>query len=519
MSEENILFVFYSINDRLWMKELSDALRERQIQVLWIPIENLNALKSMIPQFTSSKNKYLGVGISNSVLSSDVTSNSCFSSFLDQCNHLINLEPSIGRILLFFGEASSYGRVGQLRRTFGYGNPEVIIHDPLLQDGSPEKIVSIVGGLGKQKLPIDPTEGYFEIVGIFDPLQPMTKTYSQLFDQIKFGRIDQKYLYWDAPAALRWQEITDGTQYLTAPNSLNFLAARGNEIVKTFVKSVTDSERIDVSFINLGVGTGFKDAVILTNLLQNELVRSVCYFAVDDSLPMIQVTIPNIIKGFYSLSPEQRQRSALHYVITAFEKLDNRLVRYMKSVEESEGKRLANEENGKIQRVRLIGFLGGSLGNFQEDQILGIVRDRLMESKDDTLLLGTDFVANRKKDELIANYSDQWMKSFLFGPIQDVLGMHPPFDKFKYKVFPDDGLNDYSVVDDAKTIVGFVNINSHDVELFYASKYVPEKLEPWLKEQHFNIVGTPFTSLPSPSVIGKYLLKRSWGNKFESRRK
>jgi uncharacterized SAM-dependent methyltransferase len=425
---------------------------------------------------------------------------------------MLNLEPYIGRILLYFGEEAGLNeRRLQIVREFGFGTQSVVIKEPTLQDGSPEKIASLVGGLEKPNSPqTDPSEQFFEIVGIFDPQQPSTKTYSQLIDQIKSGKIDQKYLYWDAPAALRWEEITDGTQYLTATTTMNFLAVRGNEIVKDFISSVTDKEKIDVSFINLGVGTGFKDAVILASLLQDERVDNVRYFAVDDSLPMIQVTIPNIIKGFYGLKSEQRQRTTLRYVLTAFEKLDAKLVRYVRGVEATESKKRANGENQEPnRRVRLIGLLGGSLGNFREDQIISTIRDQLMQSKGDTLLLGTELIANRRKDELIANYSDHSMKKFLFGPIQDVIGIHVPYDKFKYKVFPDDGPNYYSVVEGAKTIVGYVTVESHDVELFYSTKYSPEKLKRWLEEQHLEIVGTPFTSLQNPPLICKYLCRKS----------
>lgn len=323
----------------------------------------------------------------------------------------------------------------------------------------------------------------YEIGGIFQPARPATEIFADLKRQIQQGSIDQKYLYWDVRAVVRWQKIAELSSYMTSQMSTNLLVVNAQNIIDVIC---SDASCREVSFINLGVGTGVKDFHILTHLLSHN--EKVVYTAVDESFPMIQVTM----KTLEELLSSNADSLSAHYIVDDFVNLE-RHTEYIESIE---------PENAP----RIIGFLGGSLGNFNESEILSSIH-RLMRSKD-YLILGVEYIAERDDETLIRNYSDRRMREFLFGPIVDITGREPDWDSdFEYAVHTGASPPSHSGVEGSKCIIGKVRYSGRDVELFCSTKYDKRALENFLrKEGKFRILDI-FTSPETPARYGKYILR------------
>jgi hypothetical protein len=521
------LYFLYSLRSNFPATEFLDALGYRKLKVYGYAVENEPAVKLLRQNIEKETSlSYLGVLLSSQLLEVP----DLVRQTIEECRGLL---VKHGHRLETFcvyldGCLRNPATAGAARKVVAGLGAFVAQHDlsQKTQEIVCNAIAGVVGGVSLQEY--DPGTGPYRIEGIFDPNEPATGLFQQLDAEIKSGKIDQRFLYWDVRAALRWQDITDGTAYQTAPHSLNFLRERVGPngesrvelIANKFVEQVGGDGPLDVSYVNLGVGVGHKDRMIITSLLQSDRVGSVSYFSIDDSFPMIQLTIPNIIKGFRPMKPSERARTRLHYIVAPFENLA-RVQGYIKEVEEEEASHL----EGRRKRVRLISFLGGSLGNFHEAELLLSIQGNLMVSDQDTLLLGVEFIADRKNPTLEANYSDEPMQKFLFGPLQDMGYPKPPATAFSYRTYDSEREeNPYSDIPHSRTVVGSVKVDGRSVELFSSSKYEDSSLESTLRSGRyataevspvgpnggpvrFHIVSA-FKGIQDPPLIGKYLLTR-----------
>jgi len=161
--------------------------------------------------------------------------------------------------------------------------------------------------------------------------------------------------------------------------------------------------------------------------------------------------------------------------------------------------------------TRIYGLLGGALGNFKEGLVLGAIKS-LMRPKD-FLLLGVEYIAGRKTDELKKNYQGRKMKEFLLGPILDVKRELSPNwndpNLFHYDVIESEDNTAYSDVSKSLTVTGQAEYHSQRNNLFYSTKYDKDQLEIFLKDiMKFRILDKGvFVSPESPPVYGKYILK------------
>lgn len=326
---------------------------------------------------------------------------------------------------------------------------------------------------------------FSRVFGSFDIARSSTEMFSELQKEIGAGAIDQKYLYWDVRAAERWYEIVNGSTYMTAQSSMNLLASKADSIIGGILDDV---EAPGYSFINFGVGTGVKDYLILQELLTQQ-DNDVLYFPVDESMPMVQITMHDM----QELIAEYGSRLTIQYVIDDFINAGG----FSQTIVEGE----RTHFNKDVRPARIIAFLGGSLGNFAESSILSDLK-QLFKSQADRCILGVEFIAGRESAELIANYSDHVMKRFLYGPILDVEGIEPDWDgDFHYEV-----VTDRSEVAGAQTVVGSVVRSSQHVELFQSTKYDRSGLEQFLSDIGFDIIDT-YLSDDRPARFAKYVLR------------
>jgi uncharacterized SAM-dependent methyltransferase len=358
-----------------------------------------------------------------------------------------------------------------------------------------EALISQLGSVRRRPTTGQPEYSY--VSGIYGVSRLQSELFSELKSEIQAGRIDQKFLYWDVRAAVRWQEIAELSTYMTAQSSMNILA----EYAPDMMANIIERANADTfSFINFGVGTGVKDYLILENLLSLQ-DGDVFYFPVDESLSMMQITI----QSMQDLVAEFGDRLRIHYVLDEFDDLE----RFTPNVTRAE-----DEFRAAKSSARVIALLGGSLGNFQDEvQLLGYMK-KLLRSNSDHIILGLEFIAGRSDEELVSNYNDERMKKFLYGPISDVGDSEPDWEnKFSYTVTRDSR----SKIPNSRTVVGYVQHSGHNVELFQSTKYDQASIEQLLVSSGFEIVDEYFSD-DIPIRFGKYVLRDAGSNASSSQR-
>jgi hypothetical protein len=91
------------------------------------------------------------------------------------------------------------------------------------------------------------------------------KKLSELTEGIRDGEIDQKFLYWEPSAANRWIDLYNHSEYEYHKISTDLISKRIKEIMSIIV---ANSNVTLFDFVNLGAGWGYKDYVILKNLVE-----------------------------------------------------------------------------------------------------------------------------------------------------------------------------------------------------------------------------------------------------------
>jgi uncharacterized SAM-dependent methyltransferase len=355
-------------------------------------------------------------------------------------------------------------------------------------DAELDRIFRYLGAVAERKRDSDALarSRVSHVSGVIEATVAETTLFSQLQEQLVTGKIDQKFLYWDVRAAMRWQKLAEASTYMTAQTSMNILAARGREIIFEFKRRTT---RSNFTFINFGVGTGTKDYLILDQLLSHDQSARVLYVPIDESLPMIHLTILQLqeLMGRYS------DRLKVCFVLDDFANAD----RFNTRVSDQEVSWF-----GHSDYTRLVAFLGGSLGNFPERLVLDQIRT-LMRPKIDMLLLGIEYIGNRDERELALNYDNEGNREFVYGPIRDIDTSDPD-----WREHIDIGVrSNQSDVRASKTIIGIANHHGSRIQLFSSTKYRREEFEEFLAQEGFDILGT-FTTDEVTPTFGKYLLRQ-----------
>jgi hypothetical protein len=236
---------------------------------------------------------------------------------------------------------------------------------------------------------------------IIDP----AKSSSDLFNDLKrclFEEkvIDQKFLYWNVDSSRLWVNICEHSTYPLYNRSISLLTNNfGNEIIP-LLKSIGFESP---SFVNIGVGSGLKDFIILKNLLNH--YSSVYYFPIDISYPMIQETIKHVIPLIESYPTKLFSKAILGNIES--------LKRYQKIIR-------PNNSVGVVY-----GFLGSNISNFRENTILDIFHANM--TKDDILLMEVDLLGYRSDENILEGYSDIDNKNFIWQPLS-FLGIVKPDD-------------------------------------------------------------------------------------------
>jgi len=486
-SQRPTIFITHSNVDGYHIARLADVFRKAQLEALTINADNdVPRGRLLVDSIVrhSSTSKVLLIALSPSALESE-----WFQSVLPE-RILPELEGYIDRIIVLDLVARP-PRLGLPR--YLKSHPHVDLRDYAAGVGELLKQVgSAARPLPSQRGDDDSRTDYYTVSGAFEVGRPSSGMFSELKRQLYDApyKIDLKYLYWDVRAASRWQDITQMSRYLTTQIAVNVLTRHADELAE---QVLGEQDGPEVTFINFGVGTGQKDFLILKALLDQPRASgpgTVAYFPVDESLPMIQITIA----ALEDLMASYHDNLAIRFVLDDFQFVE-RFQRYV-----------AKEEEVIFghRPPRLLAFMD-TLGNFNEKDILGLLRDFM--SDEDTLLLGVELIGDRPDEALIANYSDDYMTAFLSGPITDVYGRtEPDPPAFRYTIAKKD--RHYSVVPDAATVVGRITHRNQPIEMFYSTKYDAASLETFIERHGFAIAGRVYSEHDSPRYAN-YILRRA----------
>lgn len=486
LSRRPTIFITHSNVDGYHIARLADVFRKAQLEALTINADHdVPPGRLLVDSISghSSTSKVLLVALSPNALASE-----WFQSTLPK-KVMPELEDYVDRVIVLdLVERPRRVRLPRYLKAYSHVN---------LADYATgvDKLLSEVGSaataLSSQPTTAEGDSDYYTVSGAFEVGRPSSIMFSELKRQLIETpyKVDLKFLYWDVRAASRWQDITQMSRYLTTQTAINVLTRHADELTEQVLGEQGGSE---VSFINFGVGTGQKDYLILKALLDQRGVPDsgkVAYFPVDESLPMIQITIA----ALEDLIPNYHDNLAIRFVLDDFQFVD-RFQRYV-----------AKEEEAIFgyRPPRLLAFMD-TLGNFNEKEILGLLRDFM--SEEDALLLGVELIGNRPDSDLTANYSDDYMTAFLAGPITDVYGRTEPDPPvFKYRIERNEP--EYSVVPEAATVVGRITHRGQPLELFYSTKYEANALETFIEHRGFAISERVYSDHDSPRYAN-YILKR-----------
>lgn len=285
--------------------------------------------------------------------------------------------------------------------------------------------------------------------------------------------IDQKFLYWDVDATRRWIDLCKTAEYELHYLSKNLLIDSKHEICDTILR---DSGRKVFDFVDLGVGSGEKDYHILDVLLEKAGSSRLNYYAIDLSFPIIQETLKY-------LGTLIGRNININYIIGDI----LRLGRYAEILRQS-------------KNPKLLGFLGGSLGNFKEGKVLSVIRD-FMELND-YLLLGVEYIAGRSDADLKKGLEEnEQFRDFIMGPLIYV-GIEKLVRAFRIEV-----TEGYSEVPHCKTVLPIYSFGGREIRLGRSTKYDKELLSQYLIDEGFVIVKEFNTT---DGRLGKLLLRKQF---------
>ena len=209
---------------------------------------------------------------------------------------------------------------------------------------------------------------------------------------------------------------------------------------------------------DLGVGNGIELNIILNYLLANnkEISTFKCSL-IDFSYHMLRVAVNSLEE--YNFENEKYIKNVRVLAINS----DFRDLHLCSS--------LLTSNTG----CRFFTFLGGTLGNFLEREVLTPIRKEMTDK--DLFLLGVDLIGERSKEELVSSYDSIYNRKFLFNPLQD-LGI--TIEDCNFRCYIDDKISE---IRNSKTIVSSFT-QDREIQMAFSTKYELESFKIYLKENY-----------------------------------
>ena len=268
--------------------------------------------------------------------------------------------------------------------------------------------------------------------------------------------VDQKFLYWDVEAARRWGNLCASPAY-----ELHHISKRliFKHMTSIYNRIAGDSGQNAFDFVNLGVGSGEKDKDILSILTGKAAPTVVKYYPIDLSFPMLQETIKY-------LGELLEKNIEVNCIVGDILKLH----RYNNILRESDN-------------PKLIAFLGGSLGNFREDDIFNEIYKFM--SPQDYLILGVECIVGRGNGQLVEEYTGDELKDLVFGPLEGYLDRTEAL-KARGTFYCE--VKQYGNIPNSRTIFMNCKFRGSPITLAFSTKYDKASLMPYLVSKGFSIL-------------------------------
>lgn len=221
--------------------------------------------------------------------------------------------------------------------------------------------------------------------------------YTELMDSIeKDSVINSKFLYWTLRGTKEYLSLCKDPNYLLPNIAHNLLEEKFRELYP-----IINPDGNLLHIVDLGVGDGQEINIILDAFISDSNIDKNFYCSlVDSSYHMLRVAInaldeTNLSRTIY------KEKVELFAINCDFR--DVHL--YKDSLRVSKG-------------ARLFCLLGGTLGNFTEDEVIGPISKEMIEC--DFFLLGVDLIGNRTDEEFISAYDNIIDKKFIFSPLAEI---------------------------------------------------------------------------------------------------
>jgi hypothetical protein len=216
----------------------------------------------------------------------------------------------------------------------------------------------------------------------------------------KRGYIPEKFWYWHEESSILWQKLTSPkSNYRLTEETFDLLKKNFNNILEIIEKEQTLKTVEIIDFIDLGVGTPEKDALIIRNTMECMKNGSrLVYYPVDISFPLIEYTLRWIIR----IKKDRQSRNYLDIkpILGDFEKLNE--VDYQTIM--------------GADRPKLIALLGNTLGNLKEDKSFDTISSIIGEKG--YLLIDVEFSDDVDDTTLKKQYYTEEMYNFVFHPLE-----------------------------------------------------------------------------------------------------
>lgn len=313
----------------------------------------------------------------------------------------------------------------------------------------------------------------------------VTRDYDKL-DLIKAledDAFDQKYLYLDRTAAVRWHNLTRGARkYSTFRNC--------KETLEDLVSSPewkTVSSQIETALI-LGAGAAAKDDILVRSLAEDRKNAAVQYVVIDTSVHMILATLRELDE-LNKFDPPGNVE--LIGIVADFMQMDNVL-------------RLLKREGCDIHREggRAFFFLpGNTLANFNPERVFKTIYENSREGDLFLLSLETALPDGIEKfsAHLLGRYKDRELVELVLPPIRPFLDKHGidvigerAMGKITPKVV-NSYWGDVNQINDEFTIEIRLVDELHGIDSLLArsSRYTEESIVNGARRLGFEPIGTP----------------------------
>lgn len=264
-------------------------------------------------------------------------------------------------------------------------------------------------------------------------------------------KVKEELLYWERNTANRWMEYEKYT-IKRIDHLLN---------LSKFLKENID-EAID--FISLGPGSGEKDKIIISNLINPKYVH--WYYPIDISSHLLFQTLKKITSEF------DDRKLKVKGIRANFKSLERLKFVYQYT-----------------NHLNIFLLLGNTLGNYQESDLLNTIRNSMY--KDDLLILELNKIDQENNSS--NKYNNPNYQKFILEPLKSI-GITPKSNQLKFESFDNNASSienairinaNYYLNQDDKKLIG----NEYDkITITHSTKYDYQKLIEYLSSMNFEII-------------------------------